>query len=185
VPSTRVRVSAAAAVAALAVLPLLGGCSSADEATGTAIQTQASGNGASANVGDIALRGVTIVKGAAGLPVGTVIGTLVNSGGEPDVLTGVSVTNPSGATATITGGATGSLQLPAQSRVQIGQETNVAAGLNGGVNLPVHVDLTSFTIAPSAFATLVFTFQKAGTVTVPTMAVLPDGIYAGYGPLSS
>jgi hypothetical protein len=46
----------------------------------------------------------------------------------------------------------------------------------------VTVDITGLTIPATAFATVTFTFQKAGAVPVAVMAVPPVGIYAGLGP---
>ena len=48
-----------------------------------------------------------------------------------------------------------------------------------------HIDVKGFTIAPSAYATVTFTFAKAGQITIPVMAVQPVGIYAGLGPITS
>ena len=53
-----------------------------------------------------------------------------------------------------------------------------------GFNADYHVDLSGLKVAPSAFATVVFTFEKAGAVTVPVMSVPASGIYAGLGPLA-
>jgi hypothetical protein len=169
VPRTTLRLAAAALV--LAATPVLTACSTGPNAPTT--NQQPSGNGSSANVGTLQLRGITIVTGAAGLPVGTIIGTIVNAGTDPDVLTGVSVAAPSGATASIIGGTStgGQLVLPPRTPTQIGYQ---------GVE---HIDLTGFQIAPSAFADVVFTFQKAGQVTVRVMSVPPTGIYEGLGPL--
>ena len=82
-----------AAASLLLVAPLLAACS--DHSTSEQLP---SGNGASASVGAIELRGITIVKSGAGIPIGTVIGTLVNTGTEGDTLTSVAVTSPSGST---------------------------------------------------------------------------------------
>ena len=38
---------------------------------------------------------------------------------------------------------------------------------------------------PTAYATVTFTFAKAGEVALPVMAVQPVGIYAGLGPITS
>ena len=169
-PRTSLRVAAAALV--VAMVPALSACSTGPNAATTT--QQPSGNGSSANLGPMQLRGVTIVTGGD-LPVGTVIGTIVNTSTDPDVLTGVSVAAPSGATATIVGGATadGQLALPPRTPVQIGYQGSE------------QIDLSGFRIDPSAYAEVVFTFEKAGTVTVPVMSVPASGIYAGLGPLAS
>ena len=109
-PRTSLRVAAAALVVAL--VPALAACSTGKNASTTT--QQPSGNGSSASVGPLQLRGVTIVKGDGDLGVGTIIGTIVNTGTDPDVLTGVTVAAPTGATATIVGTGTaagGQLEL--------------------------------------------------------------------------
>ena len=169
-----------AAVLALAVVPLLSACAIGVNA-GTTSQGP-SGNGATANStsGSIGLRGITIVTGASpGSTQATIIGTLVNlTLDQDDVLTGVTVTDPSGTTATITGTATsgGTIALPAN---------RPTSAVRIGFNADYHVDLAGLKVAPSAFATVVFTFQKAGAVPVSAMAVPPVGIYAGLGPMTS
>jgi hypothetical protein len=178
-PTVRPSRRTLAAAVLLAAMPLLAACSTADATT----SQQPSGNGASATVGPLQLRAITIVKAGAGVPLGSVIGTIVNTGTEADTLTSVQVTSPAGSTTTISG-AIGSIPIPAQGRVQIGQTTQIGqAAIN--VDTPAQqITIKGLTIAPTAFAQVVFTFQKAGQVTVPTMAVPPTGIYAGYGPLS-
>ena len=169
-----------AAAALLLTLPLLAACSTADATTSQG----PSGNGASASVGPLPLRAITIVKAGAGVTLGTVIGTIVNTGTDADTLTSVQVTDPTGSTTTISG-ASGQIPIPALGRVQIGQTTQIGqAAIN--VDTPAQqILIKGLNIAPTAFAQVVFTFQKAGQVTVPTMAVPPTGIYAGFGPLSS
>jgi hypothetical protein len=161
---------AAAALLVVAV-PVLAGCAS-NEQDGTTGQ-QPSGNGASATVGPIQLRGITIVTGAAGLPTGTLIGTIVNTGTTPDVLQSVTITSPSGARAIIRGGdaLAGTLPIRALDRVQI------------GYNSSTFIDVAGLTVQPSAFAQVQFQFKAAGSVTVPTMTVPPVGIYSGIVPL--
>jgi len=178
-PTVRTTRRTLAAAALLLSLPLLAACSTADATTSQG----PSGNGATANVGPMQLRAITIVKAGAGVPLGTVIGTIVNTGTDADTLTSVQVTNPAGSTTTITG-ALGSIPIPAQGRVQIGQTTQIGqAAIN--VDTPAQqIIIKGLNISPTGFANVVFTFQKAGQVTVPTMAVPPTGIYAGYGPLS-
>ena len=140
--------------------------------------TQApSGNGATANSssGDIALRGITIVTGLGASSRATIIGTIVNQSlSQDDVLTGVSVTSPSGATVTVSGpDAATTIPLPS------GRPTSA---VRIGFNSDVKVDITGLKVDPSAFATVTFTFEKAGAVPVSVMAVPPVGIYAGLGP---
>ncbi len=164
-----------AAVLALALVPVLSACSIGVNA-GTTTQPP-SGNGASANSssGTIALRGITIVTGLGASTKATVIGTIVNQSlTEDDVLTGVTVTDPTGATVTVAGpDAATTVPLPS------GRPTSA---VRIGFNADVKVDITGLTIPATAFATVTFTFQKAGAVPVSVMAVPPVGIYAGLGP---
>jgi hypothetical protein len=173
VPRTAWRRSAAAL--ALALVPVLSACSIGVNA-GTTTQGP-SGNGANKNSssGDIALRGITLVTGLGASSKATMIGTVVNQSlTEPDVLTAVAITTPAGATTTITGPASvSSIPLPA------GRPTS---SVRIGYNAEYKVDVTGLKIDPSAFATVTFTFQKAGDVAVQVMAVPPVGIYAGLGP---
>lgn len=164
------RTAAAIAIAALAVVPL-SACGIGFQA-GTTSQ-RPSGNGANADIGPIQLRGITLVDGPEGSRTGTVVMTLVNSGSEPDALTGVRMVQPPDGTATIVGQGTvgGSLPLPRVSRTLV------------GYNSDIHVDISDLGLAPTQFTEIEFTFQRAGRVTVPVMSVLPVGIYAGITPL--
>ena len=167
-----------AAVLALALVPVLSACSIRVNA-GTTTQ-QPSGNGAFANSssGLIALRGITLVTGLGASTKASVIGTIVNQSlTEDDVLTGVTVTDPTGATATVAGpDSATTVPLPS------GRPTS-AVRLGGGGE--VNVDVTGLSLPASAFATVTFTFQKAGDVPVQVMTVPPVGIYAGLGPMGS
>lgn len=163
----------AAVTLALALVPTIAACSVGPNAP-TSNQGP-SGNGSSASQGPIQLRAITIVKGGAGLPIGTFVGTFVNTGTEPDVLRSVTITNPSGSSTTVTGtnAVASSLVLPALSSTQIGYQGTT------------HIDIKGLTIDPTAYATVTFTFAKAGEVALPVMAVQPVGIYAGLGPITS
>jgi hypothetical protein len=163
----------AAVTLALALVPALAACSVGPNAP-TSNQGP-SGNGTSANQGPIQLRGVTIVKGGAGLPIGTFVATVVNTGTDADVLRDVTITDPTGATTSITGtnAVASSLALPALSSTQVGYQGTT------------HIDIKGLTIDPTVYATVTFTFAKAGEVSIPVMAVQPVGIYAGLGPITS
>jgi hypothetical protein len=173
VPRTAWRRSAA--VLALALVPVLSACSIGVNADTTT--QQPSGNGAVANSssGLIALRGITIVTALGSGTTATVIGTIVNQSlTEDDVLTGVTVTQPSGATVTVSGpNSATTVPLPA------GRPTSAVKLGAGG---EVKVDITGLAVPVSSFATVTFTFEKAGAVPVSAMTVKPVGIYAGLGP---
>jgi len=169
-----------AAVLALAAVPLLSSCAIGKDAGTT--QQMPSGNGANADSqsGDIAVRGITIVTSAVPSSTkATIIGTLVNQSlTQDDVLTGVTVVSPAGVTATINGTAVvgTTITLPAN---------RPTSAVRIGFNADYHVDISNLQIDPTAFAQVVFTFQKAGAVPVSVMAVPPVGIYAGLGPFTS
>jgi hypothetical protein len=173
VPRTAWRRSAA--VLALVLVPALSACSIGVNAGTTSQQPSGNGAFADSSSGGIALRGITIVTALGAGTRATVIGTIVNQSlTEDDVLTGVTVTDPTGATATIAGpDSATSVPLPS------GRPTSaVKIGGSGAVK----IDITGLSLPASAFATVTFTFQKAGAVPVAVMTVPPVGIYAGLGP---
>ena len=169
-PATRrTRHVVAASALALALVSSLTGCASGFSAA-TGIQG-ASGNGANANLGDLQIRDITIVK-VDGSPQGTLIGTIVNRGTEDDALTGVTLVEPTG-TATIGGTAAvgGALPLKTITYTRI------------GYNAEDHVDITGLEASPTQYVTVELSFQRAGTIRMDVMAVPPTGIYEGIAPL--
>ena len=166
----RTRHVVAASALTLALVSTLSGCASGFTA-GTSLQ-KASGNGANANVGDLQIRDLTIVK-ADGDTSATFIGTIVNRGGEDDALTAVTLVEPAGTT-TIAGSAAvgGALPLSTLSATRIGYSADD------------HVDIAGLTAAPTQYVTVELQFQRAGTVRMDVMAVPPTGIYEGIAPLA-
>jgi hypothetical protein len=156
----------AAVALAVALVPTLAACGAGAD-TGTSAQGP-SGNGANANQGPMQLRGITLVQGPQGATTATVIGTLVNTGDADDVLLSTTVVSPTGAIVTAVGAGVqgGQMRLPGLSATRV------------GFNADDHLDVTGLTIAPTAFAQVEFSFQKAGRVVVPVMAVPPNGFYA-------
>ena len=98
-----------------------------------------------------------------------------NTGPEPDLLRSVSIDDPKGASTNVTGtnAVASTLLLPPTTSPQVGYQGTT------------HIDLRGLTIDPTAYATVTFTFAKAGQVTIPVMAVQPVGIYSGLGPITS
>ena len=169
----------AAAAALLIAAPLLSGCAIGIHAD--TLMQGPSGNGSNTDLGPLKLRAITIVTGPEGGTTATIIGTIVNTGTTPDALESVTITSPAGATVTLRGSALSGteLPLPALSSTRI------------GFNAEDHADITGLTIAPSAYATVSFTFKVAGIVTngrdgrpFQVMAVMPNGIFDGLGPLT-
>jgi len=172
VPSLRrPRPAIAAAAIALALATSLTGCSSGFYAA-TGVQG-ASGNGANANVGDLQIRDITIVK-ADGSPQATIIGTIVNRGSADDALTSVRLIGTPG-TATIGGTAAvgGALPLPQSSSTRI------------GYNAEDHVDIAGLEATPTQYVEVELAFQRAGTIRMDVMAVPPTGFYEGIAPLGT
>lgn len=169
-PATRrTRRVVAASALTLALVTSLTGCGSGFYAA-TGLQG-ASGNGANANLGDLQIRDITIVK-VDGSPQGTLIGTIVNRGSVDDALTGVTIVEPA-ATATIGGAAAvgGALPLTTLSYTRI------------GYNAEDHVDISGLDAAPTQYVKVELQFKVAGTIQMDVMAVPPTGIYEGIAPL--
>ncbi|MGD9954625.1 MAG: hypothetical protein AB7O74_02485 [Candidatus Nanopelagicales bacterium] len=167
----RPRTAVAVAAIALALATSLTGCSSGFYAA-TGLQG-ASGNGANADLGDLQIRDITIVK-ADGSPQGTMIGTIVNRGSADDALTSVRIIGTPG-TPTIGGTAAvgGALPLPQSSSTRI------------GYNAEDHVDIAALEATPTQYVQVELQFQRAGTVRMDVMAVPPTGIYEGIAPLGT
>lgn len=167
----RTRHVVAASALTLALVSTLSGCASGFSA-GTSLQ-KASGNGANANLGDLQIRDITIVK-VDGSTDATLIGTIVNRGSEDDALTAVTLLDPAG-TATIGGSAAvaGALPLTTLSATRVGYASED------------HVDISGLTAAPTQYVTVELQFKRAGTVQMDVMAVPPTGIYEGIAPLSA
>ncbi len=162
--------AAVCAAALLALVPLTGCAIGFDAATR---QQRPSGNGANADQGTIAIRGLTLVEGPADSRTGTFVMALVNTGADADALLSARLVDPAGGQAVIlgTGTAGGSLPLPARSRTLV------------GYNSDIHLDVTGLTLSPTQFTLVELAFQKAGRVEVPVMSVLPTGSYEDVAPL--
>jgi len=164
------RATAAAAITVSAALALTG-CGQGFDA-GTTLQ-RPSGNGANTNAGPLQIRDVTIVKGSVA-NTGTVLLTVVNRGLEDDALVGVRLVDPTGRTQIGgTGAVGGKLPVPAQASTRI------------GFNSEEHVDIVGLDVAPTQYVALELQFEKAGNVPLDVMAVLPQGIYEGLGPIAT
>jgi len=173
-----VRTATTALALTLALMPALSGCAIGfDAATG---QQKASGNGATADIGALQIRDLTIVMGPSGSTSATLIGTIINTGADADALTGVTIISPADAKVTIAGAGVvdGALALPAGSRANPS-----ASSTRFGYNSETHVDVTGLTVSPSAFVQVQLTFKVAGQPKPLTvMTVLPIGIYEGIAP---
>ena len=159
----------AAAVAAAAAL-VTAGCGVGVDAA-TAIQPP-SGNGAQANTGPIAARGVLLVTGErAG--AASLIGSFVNIGVTDDAITGITITTGSGtpsATIRRIGLPTSQIPLPARSSVQVGYDVRTRVAVSG------------LTVGDGRFVQVAVSYRVAGTAELTVMTVPAVGPYAGLGP---
>ena len=173
-PARLRRHGAAAAVLLLATVPVLAACGTGSSAY--TAQQQASGNGAFAQQGPLAIANVTLVAGPEGSRSATLIGNVTNVGGEPDALTGVAILEPA-ATGQITGD-----EVPVLPRafdpISLGYDP---AGLNPD-GAP-HVNFFDLDLPLSHFVPVGLSFKNAGDITLPNVLVVPPvGQYEGIAP---
>ncbi|MGV1036835.1 MAG: hypothetical protein ACOYD0_07375 [Candidatus Nanopelagicales bacterium] len=151
-------------VAAAATVPLLAGCYNGFNAQ---TDTQGpSGDGTSAEVGNLQIRSATWVRSAKDLRTMTMSASFVNPSKEADVLESVT-TDPKAFVIGITGGT---IELKPTSKVRV------------GFNSDVYVNGYGVDAVPSGYVSTTFTFKNAGAVTIPLLTVAPIGIYAGIEP---
>ncbi len=160
---TRIRRTAAAALMTVALVPSLAGCWQGQNAA--TLSLEAAGNGAQATSGDVQINGATLVTGPQGGSA-TLIGTLLNTGTEPDALVGIS-TDPASVTTYITGG-------------KIELLPSVSVGL--GWDSEHFVNTYGKDLVPSQFVAVTLTFERAGRMTFQALTVPPTGIYEGIAP---
>jgi hypothetical protein len=126
-------------------------------------------NDAQAGAGELVSRGLVLVMDDTGRA--SLIGTVVNQGGDADSLTAVEVT---GATAALALGTTATTQvaLPARTSLQFGygQRSIVVQGLPPLLGRFVDVTMV---------------YGKAGRATAPVLTVPAAGIYEGLGPATA
>ena len=151
-------------VAAAATVPLLAGCFNGLNAQ---TDTQGpSGDGTSAEVGNLQIRSATWVRSAKDPRTMTMAATFVNPSREADVLESVT-TDPKAFVIGITGGK---IDLRPASDVRV------------GFNSDVYVNGYGVDAVPSGYVSTTFTFKNAGAVTIPLLTVAPIGIYGGIEP---
>jgi hypothetical protein len=154
----------AAAVLAAALIPALSGCFNGYNALTTS--QQEGGQVASANIGDIQIRGLVWVRDMAAPQNLTMSASFILSSPEPDELVAVT-TVPNTFAVGITNG---------RLLLEPGSENRV------GYNSANFVNLYGNIAEPSAFISTTLKFKRAGQVTVPVLIVPNTGNYEGIRP---
>lgn len=162
----RSRAVVALAVSLVAVLPTAGCYQGFDNTVNTQGPT---GNGTDFLVGpDIKVQDATLVTGPEGQSgVASLVMTLVNEGEMPDALVKVS-TEP----------ATTSSQ-----RIPIAVKSGASVQVGGPA--AEQIVLTGVSVTPGSYATVTFSFERAGSETRSVAVVPAVGYYEGYGPAAA
>lgn len=154
----------AAAVLAAALIPALSGCFNGYNALTTT--QQEGGQVASANVGDVQIRGLVWVRDMAAPQNLTMSASFILSSSEPDELVAVT-TVPNTFAVGITNGR---LLLEPGSENRVGYNSSNFVNLYGNI------------AEPSAFISTTLKFKRAGQVTLPVLIVPNTGNYEGIRP---
>jgi hypothetical protein len=160
------RAVVALAVSLVAVLPTAGCYQGFDNTVNTQGPT---GNGTDFLVGpDIKVQDATLVTGPEGQSgVASLVMTIINEGEMPDALVKVS-TEP----------ATTSSQ-----RIPIAVKSGASVQVGGPA--AEQIVLTGVSVTPGSYATVTFSFERAGSETRSVAVVPAVGYYEGYGPAAA
>ncbi len=155
-----------AAVAALVVLasPVLTGCFNGKGATTTMQASMNSGNGVSAQAGEIKVENATLVQGPEGSASATLLTRVINTGPVADTLVFATV---NGVPAEITGGAV---------------ELSPGASVSFGFESDTWINAYDFDAATSTYVPVQLGFADAGLVSMSILTVPPVGYYEGIAP---
>ena len=156
----------ALAVASLILLaaPALTGCFSGKEATTNMQATMNSGNGVSAQAGDVHIENATLVMGPTDSKTATLTTRLVNAGPATDVLVYATV---NGQPAIITG-----------DKVDLAPGASVSFGFDS----KNWINSYTFDKPVSTYVPVELGFQNAGLVKFSVLSVPPVGYYEGIAP---
>ncbi|HSO04158.1 MAG TPA: hypothetical protein VLQ92_06735 [Candidatus Limnocylindrales bacterium] len=162
----RSRAVVALAVSLVAVLPTAGCYQGFDNTVNSQGPT---GNGTDFLVGaDIKVQDATLVTGPEGQSgVASLVMTLINEGEMPDALVKVT-TEP----------ATTSSQ-----KVPIAVKSGASVQVGGPA--AEQIVLTGVSVTPGSYATVTFSFERAGSETRSVAVVPAVGYYEGYGPAAA
>lgn len=161
----------AAAVLALAMVPLLSGCWQGFGASTTMQNSMNSGNGTQVMVGELRVENATVVKGDDG--AAQLIMSVFNRGPEADSLIGVVI---NGQPVDLSGLATASVEPGGFLTFGYDSEGQPPAGYL--VVAPLDIDTGSYTSVSLAFAT-------SGVTEFESVVVPPVGYYEGLAPAST
>jgi len=168
VKSTRIA-AATLALGLVALSPVLSGCFQGQGATTTMQATMNSGNGVQGKVGEITLDGLTLVLGPEGSTTATLVGRLVNAGGE-DSLTTVAI-------GTHVSGVSPDVQFSDDLRVILPD-----AAITIGYDSDTFISVQGFEAAPATYVPIALGFRNAGIFKTSVMVVPAEGMYAGIDP---
>lgn len=159
------RAAVALAVSVLAVLPTAG-CYQGFEGT---VNTQGpTGNGTDFLVGsDIKVQDATLVTDPEGSGAAALVLTIINEGELPDALVKVS-TEPA-----TTSSQKSPIAVKSGASVQVGGAAQDQVVLSG------------LTVDAGSYATVTFSFERAGSETRSVAVVPAVGYYEGYGPATA
>lgn len=154
----------AVAIAAVALVPALGGCWTGLQAA-TTLQGP-SGDGGHATIGSVDVRQAVLVATNPVTGTETISAAVINNGNSDDVLQSIVVGNGSASTSLPTAG----LSLAAGGAI--------AFGWNGGPSVGVY----GLKAPISSFVQLTFVFRDAGTTSVQALVVPATGYYSAVTP---
>ncbi len=154
--SSRRRRSSVAAVLALTAAVALTACGAGQSANTTVVYSPT--NGAIGTLGPITMSNIVVVSDAAGAEV---YGSLADTGGQPDALTGVSV---SGADPVTLDG--GTIEVPGSGAVLLGPS---------GSRVLVH----NLTVPVGNLVAVTLQFRDAGHITLTTLVSSAENLRAG------
>lgn len=143
----------------LSVALLTSGCAAGFNAATN--QQKASGNGRTANVGNIQVRNALIVRDKQNPTRGTFVGTIINSGSEADEFVGLGIDPKAGRT------------FPNSTKLE--SQTPKSFGLAGQLILPI--ELKSSVVAGS-FIGVQLNFAKNESIPMSLLVENNDGIYS-------
>lgn len=126
--------------------------------------SQLTGNGVQAQVGNVRAENLTIVAGPEGSASATLITRIINGDPEPDSLLGVQI---GGVPAYITGDIV---------------ELLPAASVGFGFDAERWINAYDFAAEVSTYVPVALQFERAGIVEVDVLVVPADGYYEGIAP---
>lgn len=143
----------------LSVALLTSGCAVGFDAATN--QQKASGNGRTANVGDIQVRNALIVRDKQNPTRGTFVGTIINSGPEVDEFIGLGIDPNAGKT------------FPNSTKLE--SQAATSFGLTGQLSLPIELKPS---VVAGSFVAVQLNFAQNESIPMSLLVENNDGVYA-------